>query len=83
MTLLQTHHRELFGSRSARGGSRFSAKAVAPRIASAFKAMHRAIAAAKLHRLRNELMLHRGTPNELDASKVPQRPMILSDKWDF
>jgi hypothetical protein len=52
-------------------------------MASAFKTMHRAIIAAKLHRLRNELMLHRGTAGERDASKFPQRPMILGDKWDF
>jgi hypothetical protein len=41
--------------------------------------------AAKLRRLRNELMLHRGAAGhrELDAARLPQCPMVLGDKWDF
>ena len=55
------------------------------RIVAALKVVHRAIVAAKLRRLRNELMLHRSTAGhrELDAGKYPQCPMVLGEKWDF
>jgi hypothetical protein len=59
MPLFHTHRGEVFGSRGLRHGSRFSTARVTRKIASALKTMHRAIIAAKLHRLRNELMLHR------------------------
>ena len=60
----------------------------------ALRRLHRAIAAAKLRRIRNELMLHRRayhwaqTPapaglEENDTAKYPQRPLVLGDKWDF
>jgi len=47
--------------------------------------MHRAIVKAKLRRLRNELICRGGYVSEKysDASKFPQAPMILGDKWDF
>ncbi|MCP4616725.1 MAG: hypothetical protein GY844_09820 [Bradyrhizobium sp.] len=85
MTLLQTHRGDLFGSRSLRYGSRFLVARASRRISAALKTLHRAIVAAKLHRLRNELMLHRSTRAriEFDADKFPQRPMTLGDKWDF
>ena len=37
------------------------------------KIIHEAIVTAKTRRVQRELMLH----------KVPQRPLILDDKWDF
>ena len=85
MTLFHTHRGELFGSRGLRRGSRFSAARATRKISVAFKALHRAIVAAKLHRLRNELMLHRSAKarTEFDAAKFPQRPLMLGDKWDF
>jgi hypothetical protein len=61
----------------------------------AFKMIRRSMAAAKIHRLRNELMFrasyhddwaaqpygqdHRELPH---AARFPQRPLILGDKWD-
>ena len=85
MTLLHTHRGELFGSRGLRRGSRFSAARATRKISAAFRTLHRAIVAAKLHRLRNELMLHRSTKAcvAFDADKFPQRPLTLGDKWDF
>jgi hypothetical protein len=51
--------------------------------------LHQAIVTAKTRRLAHELMLHGGLrdagsfdPNE-DAAKVPRRPLLLGDKWDF
>lgn len=83
MTLFHTHHGPSFGSRGLRRGSRFSAAAATRKIASAFKTLHRAIIAAKLRRLRHELMFRRQAPTELDAATFPQRPLLLGDKWDF
>jgi hypothetical protein len=85
MTLLHTHRGELFGSRGLRRGGRFSVARATRKMSTAFKTLHRAIVAAKLHRLRNELMLHRSTRArlEFDAAKFPQRPMTLGDKLDF
>lgn len=84
MTLFHTDHGEIYGSRGLRNGSRFSAARATRKISAALKAVHRAIAAAKLHRLRNELMLHRRMQahTELDAAKFPRRPLMLGDKWD-
>lgn len=53
-----------------------------PGIIAMFKRLHHAIVAAKLRRLRHELMLHRSTPAEFDAARIPQRPLLLGDKWD-
>ena len=54
---------------------------------SALKAAHQAVVAAKLERIESELILRRGYCDELplrhDAVRYPQRPLILSDKWDF
>jgi hypothetical protein len=83
MSLLSAHPGELNGSR---GRSR---SAVARKVVAFLKRMHCAIIAAKLHRLRNELMLRRSTfanspPRaERDAAEFPQRPLLLGDKWDF
>ncbi|MGJ4892416.1 hypothetical protein [Bradyrhizobium sp. HKCCYLR20261] len=50
-----------------------------------FRAIHAAIAAAKLRRLRNELLLRRGAIAriESDMSRRPQVPLLLCEKWDF
>jgi hypothetical protein len=85
MTLFHTHPAKGFGSRGFRSGNCFSAARAIRKIIATLQTMHRAIIAAKLRRLRNELMLHgRGhTLSELDAAKIPQRPLLLGDKWDF
>jgi hypothetical protein len=57
------------------------------RLRRGLKRIHAAIAAAKLHRLRNELMCRGGfvaTPSIVpDARRMPQAPLILGEKWDF
>ncbi|WP_315701123.1 MULTISPECIES: hypothetical protein [unclassified Bradyrhizobium] len=75
---------------TARGFGKGSAAPLArtiSRIRAAFRTIHAAIAAAKIRRLRNELML-RGSPAGApsivpDPIRQPQVPLILSDKWDF
>jgi len=85
MSMFHTHRGELFGSRGLRHGSRFSFARARRKVSAALQTLHRAIVAAKLRRLRNELTLHRSTKAraEFDAAKFPQRPLILGDKWDF
>src|SRR5262249_25582094 len=85
MTMFHTHHGEMFGSRGLRHGSRFSVARARRKLSGALQALHRAIVAAKLRRLRNELILHRSSRArvEFDAAQFPQRPLILGDKWDF
>ncbi|WP_244069598.1 hypothetical protein [Bradyrhizobium sp. Ce-3] len=64
------------------------------RIGAAFRTVHRAIAAAKIHRLRNELLLHRGHEDWArthlhagmlggDAERYPRPPVVLGEKWDY
>jgi hypothetical protein len=65
------------------------------RTGAALKIMHQAVVAAKMRRVERELMFHngsydRGEPDaqqnhasDKDAVNVPQRPLILGDKWDF
>ena len=89
MTLFHTYHGELFGSRGLRRSSRLSAAGVTRKISAALRTMHHAIVAAKLHRLRNELMLRRyasedlGVDYRMDVSRFPQRPAVLGEKWDY
>ena len=85
MTLFQTHRGEPPGSSGLSRGSRFSAARATRKISAALRMMHRAIVAAKLRRLRNELMLHRSALDsaEFDAAQFPQRPALLGEKWDF
>ena len=49
--------------------------------------MHRAIVAAKVRRLKNEVAFQDNGGDALsrmhDATRYPQRPLILGDKWDF
>jgi len=64
--------------------------------AAAFRTIHESIVAAKTRRLQRELMFHDDLGSEsLDEivgdrplgaeefAKLPQRPMVLGDKWDF
>jgi hypothetical protein len=91
MTLFYAHHDRPHGSAGTR--HRSLARALR-RVGGALKMIHRAIAAAKIHRLRNELILHAGAYDwahtaardghtETDVTKYPRRPLILGDKWDF
>ena len=89
MTMLHTHPGARFGSRGLRRNSGFSAAGVTRKISAALRTIHHAIVEAKLRRLRNELMLHRHTSDDLgadqriDISRIPQRPVVLGDKWDY
>jgi hypothetical protein len=48
------------------------------RLRTALTMVHKAIVAAKTRRVQRELTFH---GNEL--RNIPQRPLILGDKWDF
>ena len=88
MTLFNTHHDRCYGSA---GG--FSVGRAVRRLRKALKTIHRAIAAAKIRRLRNELRLHAATrakwarPHGPDAEtpdhRFPRQPLHLGEKWDF
>jgi hypothetical protein len=92
MTLFYSHHDRLHGSAGA--GHRPLARAI-KRVSHALKIIHRAIAAAKIRRLRNELRFHAGVSGdwaqardgddatENDGKRYPQRPFFLGDKWAF
>jgi len=57
------------------------------RIATLLATFHQAIVRARLQRLQSEGFLRKDysdmLPPEQDASRFPQRPLILGDKWDF
>ena len=55
------------------------------RVRAFFGRIHLAIVAAKLRRLRSEMMFQRDyeRPPEQDIAKYPQWPLIVPDKWDF
>jgi hypothetical protein len=83
MTLLHLHHDENGFTRQ----NTLWIEKVLRRIGAALRTFHRAIVRAKLRRLRSEL-LFRPDYNEMfapeqDATRSPQRPLILGDKWDF
>jgi len=91
MTLFYSHHDRLHGSA---GTGHHPIMRTLTRVRSALRMLHRAIAAAKIRRIRNELMLHGGAhpwaqepahegQAEKDAAHYPQCPLILGDKWDF
>ncbi|MES5481809.1 hypothetical protein QMZ05_03560 [Bradyrhizobium sp. INPA03-11B] len=91
MTLLHLHDVRLCGSTGAVGPV---LKRTIRRIGAAFRTVHRAIAAAKIHRLRNELLLHRGHEDWArahlhagmpggDAERYPRAPVVLGEKWDY
>ena len=62
-------------------------------LAVTLKTIHEAIVVAKMRRLQHQLMLHGDLgedgrepdkpPGEQGVRNIPQRPIILSDKWDF
>jgi hypothetical protein len=88
MTLFFTHH-------DRRGPALFSFGRALRRMRTGLKRIHRAIAAAKIRRLRNELRLHAATRAQwaraplqepdakVQADRFPRRPLLLGDKWDF
>ena len=55
----------------------------------AVRLLHRAIVAAKLRRLRGELICRAGLSVDAsatpvaDAGRWPRAPLVLGDKWDF
>lgn len=84
MTLLHQPHDDIGGF--ARQSALWIEKA-ARRIGAAFRTFHQAIVKARLGRLRTEMLFRPDydemfTPGQ-DASRLPQRPLILTDKWDF
>lgn len=91
MTLLHYHDVRPRGSA---GAMPSTLRRTVRRIGLVFKAIHRAIAAAKIHRLRNELLLHRGQEDWAwtnlnvgmlgdDAERYPRAPVVLGEKWDY
>ena len=60
---------------------RVHGRAVMNHLSAALGIIHRAIIAAKMRRVQRELMFHARANH--DAGDVPQRPLILGDKWDF
>ena len=88
MTLFNTHHDRRYGST---GG--FSASRAVRRLRTALRTIHRAIDAARIQRLRNELRLHAATrakwarlhQTDPDAhgDRFPRQPLHLGEKWDF
>jgi hypothetical protein len=78
------------------GESRLTWARAAACLAATLKMIHEAIVAAKTRRLQRELMFHGDFGSKsLDEivgesplgaeqfAKLPQRPMVLGDKWDF
>jgi hypothetical protein len=57
---------------------RVLARKTGSRIRAALTAIHEAIVAAKMRRVKRELMFH---GHEL--RDFPQQPLMLGDKWDF
>jgi hypothetical protein len=52
------------------------------RIRAVLRKIHAAIAAARLHRLRDELISRDGRV-DADPERQPRMPLMLGDKWDF
>jgi hypothetical protein len=78
------------------GDSRLTLARASAWLAAALKTIHEAIVAAKTRRLQRELMFHTNFGSDSldeivgerpltaeETAKLPQRPMILGDKWDF
>ena len=84
MTLLYLHHDDV---RSFARENPLSISKALRRVGAAFKILHRAIVTAKLRRLQGEWLFEQDYSEmilpEQDATKFPQRPLILGDKWDF
>jgi hypothetical protein len=92
MTLFHLH--DEFASTP--GESRFTLARASAGLVAALKTIHEAIVAAKTRRLQRELMFHGELGSESldeivgdrplsaeEVAKLPRRPMILGDKWDF
>jgi hypothetical protein len=83
MTLLHLH--DDFAATD--GESRVTLARASAWLAAALKTIHESIVAAKTRRLQRELMFHADLGDkpfgEADIGKIPRRPMILGDKWDF
>jgi hypothetical protein len=81
MTLLHLHLDETRERRP------ILARALFKRLGAALHLMHRAIIAARTRRMESELAFHRDERDEApapqDATRFPQRPLILGEKWDF
>jgi hypothetical protein len=72
MTLFYSHRDGL--PETAGGSQPYAlARRTIVRISAAFRIIHQAIVTAKTRRMQRELMFH----------EIPQRPLILDDKWDF
>ncbi|WP_210340408.1 hypothetical protein [Bradyrhizobium sp. CCBAU 51753] len=91
MTLLYSHDVRMV---EASASTRLPLRRMFRRIRAVFRTIHRSIAAAKIHRLRNELLLHRGHEDWAkmnlnigvlgsDAEKYPRPPVVLGEKWDY
>lgn len=85
MTLFYIHHGRRHG-----WPRRFSVGRAVGRLRRTLRKIHRAIAAAKIRRLRNELRLHAATranwarPHQPDQkAQFPRQPLHLDEKWDF
>ena len=74
---------------------RVFARKIGSHVRAALTAIHEAIVAAKMRRIRRELIFHAGSHDEWSRSRwreepgpkhdvkdFPQTPMILGDKWD-
>jgi hypothetical protein len=83
MTLFHLH--DDFAEHASEGG--FAPARASAWLAAVLKTLHESIVSAKTRRLQRELMFYgdfgEGTFDESDVRKLPQRPMILGDKWDF
>jgi hypothetical protein len=84
MTLLHLRHDDLH-SLERRDNSWI--EKVFRRAGTALRIFHRAIVRARLRRLPSEWLYRKDyddmLPPEQDATRFPQRPLILGDKWDF
>ena len=88
MTLFHMHHGRPHGLA---GANRVPFARLIKRTGAALRKIHRAIAAAKIHRLRRELMLHSHWTRphghedhpKRDIAKIPQPPLVLGEKWDY
>jgi hypothetical protein len=93
MTLL--YQNEIRLGRPART-HRFSPARALRRLGTALRVIHRAIAAAKIRRLRNELRWHAASHKDgalagdrrfanagHDAESYPRQPVVLGEKWDY
>jgi hypothetical protein len=88
MTLFYTHHDRRYGWMRS-----FSVGRAIGRLRRTLRRIHRAIAAAKIRRLRNELRLHATTrgkwahSNRSDpkahGDRFPRQPLHFDEKWDF